>query len=102
MPRIGRRTRLKPDAIEAYKEWHRKLWPELRALISQSGIRNYTIYLSGNELFSYLEVEDWQRAIDFLSKQDIAQEWQQLMVPLMDASDPLAPWQVLEEVFHLD
>jgi len=77
------------------------MWPELAGLISQSGIRNYTIYLYDQQLFSYLEVDDWQKAMDFLAKQPIAVEWQKLMSPLMEADDPSSPWQLMEEVFHL-
>ncbi len=101
MQRIGRVTRLKAGAEEDYKSWHREVWPELIALISQSGIKNYTIYLSGQQLFSYLEVDDWQTAIEFLGRQPVAIEWQKLMSPFMEADDPIAPWQLLEEVFHL-
>ena len=100
--RFGRWTRLKAGAVEEYVEWHRKVWPEILDLTSKSGIRNYSIYIHGRELFSYFEVEDYQKAIDFLAKEPAAQRWQELMAPFMDAADPIAPWQPLEEVFHLD
>jgi L-rhamnose mutarotase len=102
MVRIARWTRVKAGCEAEYTEWHRKVWPELLALNSRAGIRNYSIYLRGRELFSYLEVDDWDAAMQFLGGQEVAQKWQELMAPLMDASDVLAPWERLEEVFHLD
>ncbi len=102
MQRIGRWTRLQPGAETAYEEWHRRIGPELRALIARAGIHNYTIYRHERDLFAYLEADDWEAAGAFLAGQAPAQQWQALMAPLMDAADPLAPWVVLEEVFRLD
>ena len=102
MQRIGRWTRLKPDAIEEYRRWHRQPWPEITDITRQAGIRNYSIYIRGNELFSYLEVDDWQTAVRGLAAQPLSDEWQKLMAPFMDADEPEAPWMMLEEVFHLD
>ena len=36
---------LKPGCKEEYKRRHANLFPELKALLSQSGVRNYSIYL---------------------------------------------------------
>jgi len=88
--RIGRRTRVKPEAIAGYRDWH------------QAGIRNYTIYMDGPELFSYFEVDDLDAAMAFLSTSEVSDRWQALMAPLMDAPSAENPWRVLEEVFHQD
>lgn len=101
MQRIGRRTRVKPEAVAEYRDWHRHVWPELLALNRQAGIRNYTIFMDGPELFSYVEVEDFETAIAFLSRNEISGRWQALMAPLMEG-DALSPWTLLEEVFHQD
>lgn len=101
MQRIGRIAQLKPGTEQEYKKWHEEIWPELRNLISQSGITNYTIFLFEGQLFSYLEVEDWEASVRFLSDQPTAIKWQSLMAPLMQATDPISPWQLIEEIFHL-
>ena len=100
--RIGRRTRVKPDAIAAYRDWHRRVWPEIAALTREAGIRNYSIFMDGAELFSYFEVDDLDAAMAFLSRREISHRWQALMAPLMEAPSPESPWQVLEEVYHQD
>ena len=102
MERIGRWTRLKPECVEEYRRRHCQVWPEILELTRQAGIRNYSIYLHGRDLFSYLEVEDWQEAIRLLASEPVSQRWQDLMAPLMDAPDFQMPWVRLEEVFHLD
>ena len=81
---------------------HRAIWPEMQSVIGQSGITNYSIYLDGCDLFSYFEVEDLARANEILEQQPIAQKWQAVMSPFMDADDPIMPWRALQEVFHLD
>jgi L-rhamnose mutarotase len=102
MQRIGRRSRLKAGTEDEYIKLHRDIWPEMKNAVVQAGIKNYSIYLDGCDLFSYFEVEDLQRAHEFLEQQPVAQKWQEAMAPLMDTDDPIMPWQVLEEVFHLD
>lgn len=102
MQRIGRRSRLKPGTVDEYVQAHRAIWPEMKSVIEQAGIRNYSIFIDGIDLFSYFEVDDMERAARFLAQQPVAQKWQEAMSGFMDAEDALAPWRLLEEVFHLD
>jgi L-rhamnose mutarotase len=54
---------IKPEYIAEYKRTHAAVWPEVLARISDSNIRNYTIFLREPEnlLFAYCEYhgEDW-------------------------------------------
>lgn len=102
LQRIGRRTRVKTEAIGTYRDWHKRIWPEIVELTREAGVRNYTIYMDGPDLFSYFEVEDLAAAMAFLSRSGVSNRWQALMAPLMDAPVAESPWQVLEEIFHLD
>jgi L-rhamnose mutarotase len=65
-------------------------------------VSNYTIFMDGCDLFSYLEVEDWAAAIEMLASSPVGQRWQALMAPLMNAEDPTMPWRPLEEAYHQD
>ena len=78
------------------------MWPEIINLIKKAGIKNYSIYISGHDLFSYLEVDDWNRALKIIMKDSIGEKFQKYLAPLMDAHDPVSPWVQIEEVFHLD
>jgi len=100
--RVGRWTRVKPGCEEEYRRWHREVWPELTDLVRKAGVRNYTIFMHGQDLFSYLEVDDWDEASRFITSQDVSKRWQKLLEPLMDAHDANMPWLQLEEVFHRD
>jgi L-rhamnose mutarotase len=99
MKRIGRFGKLKPGAAEEYIRLHGDFDPRLHEALTKAGIRNFSIYIHGDELFSYLECDDWGAAMQYLEEDPPTQEWSTLMRTLLD--EPL-PWQVLEEVFHVD
>ena len=46
MKRIAEIIDLKPECQEKYFALHKKIWPEIEALIYACNIRNYTIFLS--------------------------------------------------------
>lgn len=99
MQRIGRIGKLKPGAAEEYLRLHREFPSNLRKILNQAGIRNFSIYIHGDELFSFLEVEDWDFAMAYLDADPPTQKWSELMRTLLD--EPL-PWLLLDEVFHVD
>jgi L-rhamnose mutarotase len=55
MKRYGMVIRVYPDKIEEYKKLHASVWPDVLMKITQCNIRNYSIYLKDNQLFSYFE-----------------------------------------------
>ena len=102
MIRIVRRAKLKPGCETEYIKRHKEVWPEVLELIRDSGVNNYSICISGLDLFSYLEVENWDKAIEKMLDDKIGNKFQEYMAPLMDSNDPKSPWIKIEEVFHLD
>jgi L-rhamnose mutarotase len=47
MPRVAFRLRIRPDAIVAYEESHRQVWPDLLAKLQEVGISDYSIFRRG-------------------------------------------------------
>jgi L-rhamnose mutarotase len=107
MQRIGMALRLKPGSAEAYKEYHREVWPEVLEKLRECKIRNYSIYFKDDFLFSYFEYHGSDLEADRLRMAAHAktQEWWAIMETLQD---PLPTrkegewWAEMEEVFHLD
>ena len=64
MQRMGMVIGVKPDMIAEYRRLHAAVWPEILALISDCNIRNYTIFLRGDTLFSYYEYVGTDHAAD--------------------------------------
>ena len=105
MQRIGFRLAVKPDRLDEYKRIHREVWPDLLADISAAGIRNYSIFARGPELFGYLECDDWDAARASLAGSDANRRWQEWMRDYLATPidpDQKEPQELLEEVFHLD
>jgi L-rhamnose mutarotase len=45
MKRFGFKMKLKPGCKEEYRKRHDKIWPELKKLIKESGVSDYSIFL---------------------------------------------------------
>jgi L-rhamnose mutarotase len=99
--------RLKREAIDRYKQYHAAVWPEVLEMIRECNIRNYSIYLKDDYLFSYFEYHGSDMKADFakMAAHKKTQEWWAIMEPMQD---PLPTrkagewWAEMEEVFHLD
>ena len=100
--RRGFVLRVKPDRIDEYVEAHRHVWPEMLEALRAAGIRNYTIFRAGNEVFGYFESDDLARAEKYLAAQDVSTRWQDAMAELLDERVPDEGPPPLEEVFRLD
>lgn len=105
MQRVAFRLWVQPDKVEEYKRLHKEVWPDLLADMCSAGIRNYSIFADGPELFGYLECDNWAAVNAALAKSDANRRWQEFMrgylaTPLdPDAPEPL---RLLEEVFRMD
>jgi L-rhamnose mutarotase len=68
--------RVRPDKVDEYVEAHRRVWPEMLVALKEAGIRNYTIFRFGNEMFGYFEADDLDGAGRFLAAQKVCSRWQ--------------------------
>jgi L-rhamnose mutarotase len=100
--RSGFVLRVKPDRVDEYVEAHREVWPEMLAALRAAGIRNYTIFRAGNEMFGYFEADDLEAAARYLASQEVCARWQDAMAELLDERVPDAGPPPLVEVFRLD
>ena len=104
MERIGFRMRLLPGSEAEYRRRHAAVWPELLADLKAAGASNYSIYLDGDDLFGYLEVEDFERFRSAMAASDADARWQPDMRRLIDPlTEPSTGFhRRMAEVFHLD
>jgi L-rhamnose mutarotase len=94
--------KVRPDKIDEYVEAHRNVWPEMLDAIRASGIRNYTIFRHGNEMFGYFESDDLAAAGAYLAAQEVNARWQDAMAALLEGRVPDSGPPALEEVFRLE
>jgi L-rhamnose mutarotase len=93
---------VKPDKIDEYVAAHGDVWPEMLDALRGAGIRNYTIFRAGNEVFGYFEADDLARAAAHLEAQPVSTRWQDTMADLLEERVPDAGPPRLEEIFRLD
>jgi L-rhamnose mutarotase len=109
MKRFGQALGVRPECIEEYRRYHAKIWPEIAEAIRVAGIRNYSIYLRGEQLFAYFEYvgpdDEYDARMTTLADAPRMREWWDVMEP-MQRPDPDRPpgtwWSDMEEVFHQD
>ncbi len=96
------RMRLKPGVVDEYRRRHDAIWPELSALLTESGIHDYSIFLDEEtlSLFAVLKLADDNRR-DALPDQPVMQRWWAYMAPLMEVEPDNRPkeWP-LPLIFH--
>ena len=93
---------VRPDKVDEYVEAHRNVWPEMLDALRAAGIRNYTIFRCGNEMFGYFESDDLAAAGRHMAAQEVNARWQDAMAELLERRVPDEGPAALEEVFRLD
>lgn len=98
------KMQLKPGVVEEYRRRHDEIWPELRALLTESGIHDYSIFLDEEtlSLFAVLKLRDGHSR-DQLPHHPVMRRWWDHMAPLMVVQPGNQPveWP-LPLLFHMD
>lgn len=104
MKRAAFKMKLKPGCREEYTKRHNAIWPELKMLLHDAGIYDYSIFLDeeSNTLFAVQKVEGSAGSQD-LGKTEIVQRWWAYMADIMETNPDNSPVSIpLPEVFYLD
>lgn len=103
MHRIAVKMKLLNGFEDEYQKRHDQIWPELKLLLKQNGINDYSIFLDPetNTLFAVLKVED-THLLDKLAAEQIMQRWWTHMKDIMEINQDHSPVQIpLKEVFYM-
>ncbi len=95
---------LNPGAVDEYKRRHDMIWPELVALLKDSGIADYSIFLDEptHTLFAVLRRIPGH-TMDRLPEHPVMRRWWTHMADLMRTHPDGAPVaEALPCLFHLD
>ena len=104
MARIAFKMKLKQGYAEEYKKRHDLIWPELKKLLKDQGVFDYSIYLDEetNILFAVQKTGD-DRGSQDLGQNDIVQRWWKYMADIMETNPDHSPVSVpLREVFRME
>lgn len=89
---------------EEYIKRHDEIWPELKQLLKDAGISEYSIFLDEdtNTLFAFQKVSGDGGSQD-LGSTEIVQRWWKMMSTIMKSNPDNSPVSTeLEEVFYME
>jgi L-rhamnose mutarotase len=103
MEKIAFSMQLKHGRAAEYQRRHEEIWPELVALLKESGISDYSIFLEEEtgRLFAVL-TRSADHKMDGLPDAEVMRRWWSYMAEIMLANPDQSPTVVpLRQVFYL-
>lgn len=104
MVRTAFKMKLKPGYAQEYKKRHDAIWPELKQLLKNAGVSDYSIFLDEetNILFA-VQKNSGAKGSQDLGQQAIVKKWWAYMADIMETNPDNSPITVpLQEVFYMD
>jgi L-rhamnose mutarotase len=101
--RIASKMKLLKGFEREDQKRHDKIWPELKVLLKDTGISEYSIFLDAETdiLFAYFTIKDEIQLSD-LPDQPVMKRWWNYMKDIMETNPDNSPVSVpLKEVFYL-
>lgn len=106
MERVCFLLKVRPEKLAEYKQRHAAVWQEMRQALSDTGWKNYSLFLREDGLVvGYLETPDFSRSLALMAELDVNTRWQASMRPYFEELDGKRPDEGmfrLEEIFHLE
>lgn len=103
MKRVAFKMKLFDGREEEYKKRHDAIWPELKTLLKETGVEDYSIFLDEetNTLFGVLKIESALK-LDELPHHPVMKKWWAYMKDIMESNADNSPVAVtLKEIFYL-
>ncbi len=104
MKRLAFKMYLNEGQKEEYKKRHSEIWSELKKLLHDAGVREYSIFIDEetNTLFAFQQVIGDGSSQD-LGETEIVQRWWKFMADIMKVNPDNSPVSIpLEEVFYME
>jgi tropinone reductase I len=101
--RVTFKMKLFPGKEAEYKKRHDDLWPELKELLIQAGIEDYSIFLDEKtlDLIGTLKIKEAKK-LDELPNHPVMKKWWAHMKDIMESNPDNSPVSApLKEVFYL-
>jgi L-rhamnose mutarotase len=82
---------IKKDRTQEYLAAH-QVWPEMVQAMHDSGIRNYSMFLTKDGMaIGYLEADNVEEALRRCGQTDVSRRWQQYMAEFIESRDDQMP-----------
>lgn len=103
MQRLAFKMKLNQGQKEVYKKRHNELWPDLKRLLKDNGVSEYSIFFDEetHTLFAFQKVSGVGGSQD-LNNNEIVKKWWDFMADIMEVHPDNSPISIpLEEVFYM-
>ena len=98
--------KVRSDRLDEYRARHASVWPDMLRALSDTGWRNYSLFLRDDGLLvGYLETDDFEAALKAMAETSVNAKWQTEMADFFEALDGATPDEAmrpLTEIFHLE
>jgi len=104
MQTVAFKMKLNPGMAVEYKKRHDEIWPELKKLLKDNGISDYSIFLDEetNILFA-VQKQDGNGSSQDLGSTEIVKKWWAYMAEVMETNPDNSPVSVsLQQVFYME
>lgn len=81
---VALHTRLKVDTIDEYEKTHAVIPLELDSALRRAGVKSWVIWRSGQDLFHWVEVDEFAAMSASLDREPSDREWQTKIAPLLE------------------
>ena len=104
MERYAWKATVLPSMLDEYIRRHDEIWQEMKDVLNAAGIRNYTIWNVGDELFGYYECDSVEEAARVQAASPVVDKWNEYMKDVMKMElDPITGAQpLMRQVFFFD
>ena len=103
MQRLAFKMKLNPGQKETYIKRHNEIWPDLKKLLKDRGVSEYSIFFDEetSTLFAFQKVSGLESSQD-LAENAIIKKWWAHMADIMQVNPDNSPVSIpLEEVFYM-
>jgi len=104
MRRLAFKMHCREGQEEEYKKRHNQIWPELKKLLKEAGISEYSIFLDDetSTIFAFQKVQETGGS-QTLGENEIAKKWWAYMADIMKTNPDNSPVSIdLKEVFFME
>ena len=104
MKRLAFKMHLIEGQEEEYKKRHDEIWPEVKQLLKDAGVSEYSIFLDKetSTLFAFQKVSKQGGSQD-LGQTEVVQKWWDHMADIMKVNPDHSPVsEDLEELFYME
>ena len=104
MKRFIMYSQLKAEKINDYISLHKNPWPNLLELLSECNIKNYSISIRKDELYTYYEYvgQNYEADMKKMESSEIMQRWWTFSKPCFLHHEQGMYYEDLTEIFYME